>query len=95
MPISLYFNWQGFNITHAGSRLIAMVKPAYKAICRLSPRKPVIVFVPSRKQSKITALDLLSFCGAENQPQRYPELFTFFFWFFSIGLKSLEVYEVH
>ena len=36
-----------------------------------SPKKPVIVFVPSRKQSKITALDLLSFSGAENQPQRY------------------------
>ena len=73
-----YFHRQGFNITHAGSRLIAMVKPAYKAICRLSPRKPVIVFVPSRKQSKITALDLLSFCGAENQPQRYRGFILFF-----------------
>lgn len=61
---------QGFNITHTGSRLIAMVKPAYQAISRHAPRKPVIAFVPSRKQSKITALDLLSFCGAENQPQR-------------------------
>lgn len=70
-PVPMELHIQGFNITHTGSRLIAMVKPAYQAISRLSPRKPVIVFVPSRKQSKITALDLLSFCGAENQSQRF------------------------
>ncbi|XP_002165482.2 U5 small nuclear ribonucleoprotein 200 kDa helicase isoform X1 [Hydra vulgaris] len=70
-PVPLELHIQGFNITHTGSRLIAMIKPAYQSIVRLSPRKPVIVFVPSRKQSKITALDLLSFCGAENQPQRF------------------------
>lgn len=70
-PVPLELHITGFNITHTGSRLIAMVKPTYQAISRLSPRKPVIVFVPSRKQSKITALDLLSFCGAENQPQRF------------------------
>ena len=57
-----------------------MVKPTYQSITRLAPRKPVIVFVPSRKQSKITALDLLSFCGAENQPQRFVLLMFFLIW---------------
>jgi len=70
-PVPLELHIQGFNITHTGSRLIAMVKPTYQAITRHAPKKPVIVFVPSRKQSKITALDLLSFCGAENQPQKF------------------------
>ena len=57
---------QGFNITHTGSRLIAMVKPTYNAIIEHSPTKPVIVFVPSRKQTKLTAIDLLTFVTAED-----------------------------
>eukprot|EP00794_Sanderia_malayensis_P005235 gene5235-5896_t len=69
VPLELYI--QGFNITHTGSRLIAMVKPTYQAIMKHSLKKPVIVFVPSRKLSKITALDLLSYSGADNQSQRF------------------------
>ena len=33
-----------------------------------SKRKPVIVFVPSRKQTRITAIDLLTFAASENTP---------------------------
>ena len=61
---------QGFTITHTGSRLIAMAKPIYQAIMRHSPKKPVIVFVPSRRNTKLTALDLLTFSGADNDAQR-------------------------
>ena len=42
-----------------------MAKPAYQAIVRHSPRKPVIVFVPSRKQTRLTAVDILTFSAAE------------------------------
>lgn len=44
-----------------------MGKPSYQAIVRHSPRKPVIVFVPSRKQTRITAIDILTFAAAELQ----------------------------
>ena len=64
-------NTQGFNITHTPSRLIAMMKPVYHAICKHSPKLPVIVFVPSRKQTRLTAVDLLTFCAADLQPQRF------------------------
>ena len=62
---------QGFNITHTPSRLIAMMKPVYQAICKYSAKMPVIVFVPSRKQTRFTAVDLLTFCAADLQPQRF------------------------
>lgn len=70
-PIPLELHIQGFSITHTGSRLIAMAKPIYQSIMRHSPKKPVIVFVPSRRNTKLTALDLLTFCGADNDAQRF------------------------
>ncbi|XP_078355159.1 U5 small nuclear ribonucleoprotein 200 kDa helicase-like, partial [Oculina patagonica] len=70
-PVPLELHIQGFNITHTASRLIAMTKPTYQSIVKHSPKKPVIVFVPSRRQTKLTALDLLTFSGAENDAQRF------------------------
>jgi pre-mRNA-splicing helicase BRR2 len=70
-PVPLELHIQGFNITHTPSRLIAMMKPVYQAICKYSPKTPVIVFVPSRKQTRFTAVDLLTFCAADLQPQRF------------------------
>lgn len=70
-PVQLELHIQGFNITHNASRLLAMSKPVYQAITRLSPRKPVIVFVPSRKQSRLTAIDILTYCASEAQPSRF------------------------
>ena len=48
-----------------------MTKPVYSAICKYSPKKPVIVYVPSRKQTRLTAVDLLTFCAADRQPQQF------------------------
>ncbi|XP_075249167.1 U5 small nuclear ribonucleoprotein 200 kDa helicase-like [Convolutriloba macropyga] len=70
-PLPLELHIQGFNISHNASRLLAMSKPAYNAIIKHSPRKPVLVFVPSRKQTKITAIDLLTYCAAELSPKRF------------------------
>nr|XP_022344638.1 U5 small nuclear ribonucleoprotein 200 kDa helicase-like [Crassostrea virginica] len=66
-PVPLELHIQGFNISHNLSRIIAMGKPTYQAILRHSPRKPVIVFVPSRKQTRLTAIDILTFSAAEIQ----------------------------
>lgn len=62
---------QGFNITHNQSRLLAMVKPVYQAINRHSVSKPAIVYVPSRKQTRLTAIDIITYTLAEKHPARF------------------------
>lgn len=37
----------------------SMNKPTYAAICTHSPTKPVLIFVSSRRQTRLTALDLI------------------------------------
>ncbi|KAI8793415.1 U5 small nuclear ribonucleoprotein 200 kDa helicase [Biomphalaria glabrata] len=66
-PVPLELHIQGFNVSHNASRVIAMAKPSYQAIIRHSPKKPVIIFVPSRKQTKLTAIDILTCAAAEMQ----------------------------
>ena len=58
-------------MTHNASRIVSMAKPTYNSILKHSPRKPVIVFVPSRKQTRLTAIDLLTYAAADNQPDRF------------------------
>ena len=70
-PVPLNVHFQGFNITHNASRLISMAKPVYNSIQRHSPSKPVIIFVPNRKQAKLTAIDILALTTADEQDTRY------------------------
>ncbi|KAG5462684.1 MAG: Sec63 Brl domain-containing protein, partial [Olpidium bornovanus] len=70
-PVPLEVHIQGYNIPHQPSLMIAMAKPAYTAITVHSPDKPVIVFVPSRKQCRLTAVDLLTYAAADEQPDRF------------------------
>lgn len=48
-----------------------MAKPVYHSIVKHSPKKPIIVFVPSRKQTRLTAIDILTTCASDVQRQRY------------------------
>ncbi|ELU09831.1 hypothetical protein CAPTEDRAFT_222545 [Capitella teleta] len=70
-PVTLELHIQGFNVTHNASRIIAMAKPVYQAIVKHSPEKPVIVFVPSRKQTRLTAIDILTYSAADLQHNRF------------------------
>lgn len=49
----------------------SMNRPTYLAIKNHSPEKPVIVFVASRRQTRLTAKDLINFCGMEEDPRRF------------------------
>ncbi|KAL6860194.1 putative steryl acetyl hydrolase mug81 [Amphichorda felina] len=49
----------------------SMNRPTFLAIKNHSPSKPVIVFVPSRRQTRLTAKDLINFCGMEDNPRRF------------------------
>lgn len=55
-----------FNVAHFPSMMIAMAKPAYLAIIEHAEDQPVIAFVPSRKQAKLTADDLLAYVVADS-----------------------------
>lgn len=70
-PLPLELHIQGFNMTHNASRLVAMGKPVFNAIMRHSATKPVVVFVPSRKQARLTAIDILTYAAAERTPDRF------------------------
>lgn len=70
-PLPLELHIQGFNVTHNASRILAMAKPVYNSIVKHSPDKPVLVFVPSRKQARLTAIDILTYAAAEKTPNRF------------------------
>ena len=70
-PVPLEIHIQSFTIPHFPSMMMAMAKPAYVAICAIPPEKPVIIFVPSRRQCRSTALDLLSYCVADDQEDKF------------------------
>lgn len=81
-PVPLEVHIQGFSTTHNASRLIAMAKPTYHAIVKHSPRRPVVIYVPSRKQARMTAIDILTFCASEMLTDR----------FLHVGAESMTPY---
>ncbi|KAF9474450.1 Sec63-domain-containing protein [Pholiota conissans] len=70
-PLDMAIHIQSFTINHFPSLMIAMSKPAYLAIKEYSPAKPVIVFVPSRRQCRLTVDDLLTHCSADDKPDLF------------------------
>eukprot|EP00466_Bigelowiella_natans_P005264 jgi/Bigna1/53194/estExt_Genewise1Plus.C_160133 len=70
-PVPLEIRLQGFGINHHPSRMLAMSKPTYLTVKRLSVGKPVIVFVPSRKQTGRTAVELLNYAAAEEDAKKF------------------------
>ncbi|ERS97905.1 hypothetical protein HMPREF1624_06076 [Sporothrix schenckii ATCC 58251] len=70
VPLELYID--GFPDMRGFCPLMqAMNRPSFLAIKNHSPDKPVIVFVPSRRQTRLTAKDLVNFCGMEDNPRRF------------------------
>ncbi|KAI8902750.1 Sec63 Brl domain-containing protein [Globomyces pollinis-pini] len=70
-PVPLDIHIQGYNIPHFASLMLAMAKPTYNAITTLAGQDPAIVFVPSRKQCRATALELLTFCTASGASDQF------------------------
>ncbi|KAK3182245.1 Pre-mRNA-splicing helicase BRR2 [Lecanicillium sp. MT-2017a] len=70
-PVPLELHIQAFSIPHFPSLMLAMAKPTYAAITQMSPDKPAMVFVPSRKQTRSTARDLLSACVTDDDEDRF------------------------
>ena len=71
-PVPLDIHVQGFDIANFESRMQAMARPAYSAlISHATEARPAIVFVPTRKHARLTAMDLLAFAAADGQPTRF------------------------
>ncbi|CAM1511342.1 Fc.00g088550.m01.CDS01 [Cosmosporella sp. VM-42] len=70
VPLELYID--GFPEVRGFCPLMqSMNRPTFLAVKNHSPDKPVIVFVPSRRQTRLTAKDLINFCGMEDNPRRF------------------------
>jgi pre-mRNA-splicing helicase BRR2 len=70
-PLDMDIHLQSFAIPHFPSLMISMSKPAYLAIMEYSPTKPVIIFVPSRRQCRLTVDNILTHCAADDKPNRF------------------------
>lgn len=70
-PVPLELHLQSFTIPHFPSLMLAMAKPTYAAVLGMSPDKPAMIFIPSRKQARATAVDLLGACIADDDEDRF------------------------
>ncbi len=71
-PVPMSIHIQGYPGKHYCPRMQTMNKPCYAAIMEHSPTKPTLIFVSSRRQTRLTALDLISYCAAdENDPKKF------------------------
>lgn len=64
-PVPIEVHVSGFSGKHYCPRMASMNKPAFRAIKKYSPEKPVIIFVSSRRQTRLTALDLITLIASD------------------------------
>lgn len=62
-PSPVEIELRSFDIHHPGTRLLAMARPVFDSVVAHGEHgaRPVIIFVPSARQAKVTAVDLISF----------------------------------
>lgn len=66
-PVPLEIHIQGIDIANFEARMQAMTKPTYTSIVQHAKNgKPAIVFVPTRKHARLTAVDLMTYSSAES-----------------------------
>ncbi|XP_073703976.1 activating signal cointegrator 1 complex subunit 3 [Garra rufa] len=70
-PVPLEVHIHGFPGQHYCPRMASMNKPVFQAIRTHSPAKPVLIFVSSRRQTRLTALDLIAFLATEDDPKQW------------------------
>jgi replicative superfamily II helicase len=51
--------------------MATMNKPCFAAIKDYSPDRPSLIFVASRRQTRLTAFDIMSYAAAEENPKRF------------------------
>ena len=71
--IPLKLSCIAFQENNFAARMVSMSKPAYNAIASTpaSPSERSIIFVNSRQQAALVALDMMAFCAADTDPSRF------------------------
>ena len=76
MPLEIVI--QSFDISNLEARMSAMARPAYTAVSNMLKEAPTpadaksaILFVPTRKQARLTALDLLTYAAADGEAEKF------------------------
>ncbi|XP_005187971.1 activating signal cointegrator 1 complex subunit 3 [Musca domestica] len=70
-PVPLQVHINGFSGKHYCPRMATMNRPTFQAIRSYSPTDPAIVFVSSRRQTRLTALDLITFVAGDENPKQF------------------------
>ncbi|KAL8056919.1 hypothetical protein ABFX02_04G150100 [Erythranthe guttata] len=70
-PVPLEVHIQGYPGKYYCPRMNSMNKPTYASICTHSPTKPVLIFVSSRRQTRLTALDLIQYAASDEHPRQF------------------------
>lgn len=70
VPLQMYIDGFADNLAFC-PLMKTMNKPCFMAIKQHLPTKPVLVFVALRRQTRLTALDLIHMCGSELNPRRF------------------------
>ncbi|XP_019185003.1 PREDICTED: DExH-box ATP-dependent RNA helicase DExH12-like [Ipomoea nil] len=66
-PVPLEIHIQGVDIANFEARMQAMTKPTYTAIVQHAKNgKPAIVYVPTRKHARLTAVDLMTYSSVDS-----------------------------
>ncbi|PIA32529.1 hypothetical protein AQUCO_04400019v1 [Aquilegia coerulea] len=65
VPLEIYI--QGVDIANFEARMQAMTKPTYTAVVQHAKNgKPALIFVPTRKHARLTAIDLMTYSIADS-----------------------------
>lgn len=70
-PVPLEVHISGFPGKHYCPRMATMNRPTFQAIRHHAPASPSLVFVSSRRQTRLTALDLIAYLAAEDNPKQW------------------------
>lgn len=70
-PVPLQVHINGFPGKHYCPRMATMNKPTFAAIRTHSPDKPTLIFVSSRRQTRLTALDLIAYLAADSNAKQW------------------------
>ncbi|VDK81594.1 unnamed protein product [Litomosoides sigmodontis] len=70
-PVPIEVHIAGFPGQHYCPRMALMNRPAFKAIKSYSPFKPVLIFVASRRQTRLTAMAFVSQLVTDDDPRQW------------------------
>jgi activating signal cointegrator complex subunit 3 len=70
-PVPSQVHVQAYTGKHYCPRMATMNKPCFAAIKEYADDKPTLIFVASRRQTRLTAFDIISYAAGDMDPKRF------------------------